>query len=188
MRLSRWNASISRKTLRKPPNGTASSTRSGKSRSFVRPMISRLRRVILPNPPLARRFFALNLNGRSGGRVLPGLYLGGNPTESHIGRGLLLWLIGIPLSINLAVRRFALNCDPKRCFPSSKVASASDEIELIAAGPARPLLVESAAEGRLFAPVAEAPMFRACRTLDIWPYASCSGFTFETRDCKAQSR
>src|SRR6516225_2715880 len=39
-----------RKTLRKPSGGTASSTRYGKSRSFLRPTISRLRRVILPNP------------------------------------------------------------------------------------------------------------------------------------------
>src|SRR5215831_2171277 len=46
MRRSRWNASISRKTLRKGPRGSASSTRCGKSRSFLRPMISRLRRVI----------------------------------------------------------------------------------------------------------------------------------------------
>src|SRR5215471_16381720 len=37
MRRSRWNASISRKTLRKPPGGNVSSTRCGKSRSFVRP-------------------------------------------------------------------------------------------------------------------------------------------------------
>src|SRR6266581_8949880 len=44
MRRSRWNASKSRKALRKPPGGTASSTRCGKSRSFVRPVISRLRR------------------------------------------------------------------------------------------------------------------------------------------------
>src|SRR5437899_2045052 len=51
MRRPRWNASISRKTLRKPPGGNVSSTRCGKSRSFVRPIISRLRRVILPNPP-----------------------------------------------------------------------------------------------------------------------------------------
>src|SRR6266478_2659065 len=50
MRRSRWNASISRKTLRKPPGGSASSTRCGKSRSFVRPTISRLRRVISSNP------------------------------------------------------------------------------------------------------------------------------------------
>src|SRR5262245_31035607 len=50
MRRSRRNASISRKTLRKPPGGSASSTRCGKSRSFVRPTISRLRRVISPNP------------------------------------------------------------------------------------------------------------------------------------------
>src|SRR5262245_17696895 len=49
MRRSRWNASISRKTLRKPSGGSASSTRCGKSRSFLRPMISRLRRVISPN-------------------------------------------------------------------------------------------------------------------------------------------
>src|SRR5215510_8518529 len=34
MRRSRWNVSISRKTLRKPPGGSASSTRSGKSCSF----------------------------------------------------------------------------------------------------------------------------------------------------------
>src|SRR6516165_8143845 len=51
MRRSRWNASISRKTLRKPPGGSASSTRYGKSRSFLRPTISRLRRVISPSPP-----------------------------------------------------------------------------------------------------------------------------------------
>src|SRR5262245_10630147 len=51
MRRSRWNASISRKTLRKPPGGNVSSTRCGKSRSFVRPMISRLRRVILHDAP-----------------------------------------------------------------------------------------------------------------------------------------
>src|SRR5215467_9674132 len=50
MRRSRWNASISRKTLRKPPGVSARSTRCGKSRSFVRPTISRLRRVISPNP------------------------------------------------------------------------------------------------------------------------------------------
>ena len=48
--LVRWNVSISRKTLRKPPGGSASSTRCGKSRSCVRPTISRLRRVISPNP------------------------------------------------------------------------------------------------------------------------------------------
>jgi len=54
MRRSRWNASNSRKALRKPPGGTASSTRCGKSRSFVRPTISRLRRVISPNPPPLR--------------------------------------------------------------------------------------------------------------------------------------
>src|SRR5262245_35921656 len=54
MRRSRWNASISRKTLRKPPGGNVSSTRCGKSRSFVSPMLSRLRRVILPNPPPLR--------------------------------------------------------------------------------------------------------------------------------------
>src|SRR5215831_1067064 len=47
MRRSRWNASISWKT---PPGGSASSIRYGKSRSFVRPTISRLRRVISPNP------------------------------------------------------------------------------------------------------------------------------------------
>src|SRR5215813_3207343 len=46
MRRSRWKASKSRKTLRKPPGGSASSTRCGKSRSFTRPVISRLRRVI----------------------------------------------------------------------------------------------------------------------------------------------
>src|SRR5262245_1223948 len=46
MRRSRWNVSISRKTLRKPPGGSASSTRCGKSCSFARPTISRLRRVI----------------------------------------------------------------------------------------------------------------------------------------------
>src|SRR5262249_23198404 len=51
MRRSRWNVSISRKTLRKPPGGSASSTRCGKSCSFARPVISRLRRVISPNPP-----------------------------------------------------------------------------------------------------------------------------------------
>jgi hypothetical protein len=39
-----------RKVLRKPPGGGASSTRCRKSRSFVRPTISRLRRVISPNP------------------------------------------------------------------------------------------------------------------------------------------
>jgi len=50
MRRSRWNASISSKTLRRPSGGSASSTRCGKSRSFLRPMISRLRRVISPNP------------------------------------------------------------------------------------------------------------------------------------------
>src|SRR6266404_5283030 len=49
-RRSRWNASNSRKVLRKPPGGGASSTRCRKSRSFVRPTISRLRRVISPNP------------------------------------------------------------------------------------------------------------------------------------------
>jgi hypothetical protein len=54
MRRLRWNASISRKALRKPPGGNVSSTRCGKSRSFVRPMISRLRRVISPNPPPLR--------------------------------------------------------------------------------------------------------------------------------------
>jgi hypothetical protein len=43
MRRSWWNASISRKTLRKPSGGSARSTRCGKSRSFLRPMISRLR-------------------------------------------------------------------------------------------------------------------------------------------------
>ena len=46
MRRSRWNASISGKTLRKPPGGNVSSTRCGKSRSFVRPVISRLRRLM----------------------------------------------------------------------------------------------------------------------------------------------
>src|SRR6266436_4390995 len=46
MRRSRWNASISRKALRKPPGGSASSTRYGKSHSFVRPVISRLRRLM----------------------------------------------------------------------------------------------------------------------------------------------
>src|SRR5215470_6610490 len=50
MRRSRWNVSISRKTLRKPPGGSASSTRCGKSCSFAKPVISRLRRVISPNP------------------------------------------------------------------------------------------------------------------------------------------
>jgi hypothetical protein len=44
-----------------------------------------------------------------------------------MGRGLLLWLIGIPLPdhlIDLAVRRFALDRDqPKSCFSSSKVGS-----------------------------------------------------------------
>ena len=51
MRRSRWNASISWKTLRKPHGGSANSTKYGKSRSFIRPTISRLRRVISPNPP-----------------------------------------------------------------------------------------------------------------------------------------
>jgi hypothetical protein len=37
---SRWNSSISCKTLRKPSGGNVSSTACGKSRSFVRPMIS----------------------------------------------------------------------------------------------------------------------------------------------------
>ena len=50
MRRSEWNASNSKKVLRKPPGGSASWTRCGKSRSFVRPTISRLRRVIFPNP------------------------------------------------------------------------------------------------------------------------------------------
>src|SRR5262249_38084938 len=47
---SRWNASISRKTSRKPSGGSASSTRCGKSRSFVRRKVSLLRRIISPNP------------------------------------------------------------------------------------------------------------------------------------------
>src|SRR5262249_21231688 len=51
MRRSRWNASISWKTLGKPPGGSSNSTRYGKSRSFARPAISRLRRVISPNSP-----------------------------------------------------------------------------------------------------------------------------------------
>ena len=54
MRRSRWNASISRKTLRKPPGGSASLTRCGKYRSFLRPAISRLRRVIWSNSPPLR--------------------------------------------------------------------------------------------------------------------------------------
>src|SRR6516162_8645884 len=55
MRRSRWNASISSKTPRKPSGGSTSSTRCGKSRSVVRRMFSRLRpRVILPNPPRPR--------------------------------------------------------------------------------------------------------------------------------------
>src|SRR5258708_14202188 len=75
MRRSRWNASISRKTLRKPPGGSASSTRCGKSRSFVRPTISRLRRVIPPNPPPLRespptsRVLHLEPVGRAAGTV-----------------------------------------------------------------------------------------------------------------------
>jgi hypothetical protein len=33
-------------------------------------------------------------------------YLGGNPMEAHMGRGLLLWLIGIPLPIILLIWLF----------------------------------------------------------------------------------
>jgi hypothetical protein len=33
-------------------------------------------------------------------------YLGGNLTEAHMGRGLLLWLIGIPLPIILLIWLF----------------------------------------------------------------------------------
>jgi hypothetical protein len=54
---SRWNASISSKTLRKPSSGSTSSTRCGKSRSFVRrtnSLLRRMRRVISPNPPPLR--------------------------------------------------------------------------------------------------------------------------------------
>jgi hypothetical protein len=32
--------------------------------------------------------------------------LGGNPMEAHMGRGLLLWLIGIPLPIILLIWLF----------------------------------------------------------------------------------
>src|SRR6266566_5283120 len=67
MRRSRWNASISRKTLRKPPGGSASSTRCGKSRSFVRPTISRLRRVISPNPGRPRPLDGAPKVGIAGG-------------------------------------------------------------------------------------------------------------------------
>jgi hypothetical protein len=63
MRRSRWNASISRETLRKPPGGSASSTRCGKSCSFAKPVISRLRRVISPNPP--SRIFHLEPVGQA---------------------------------------------------------------------------------------------------------------------------
>src|SRR6266516_7577360 len=49
MRRSRWNASISSKTLRKPSGGSTSSTRCGKSRSFIYPVISDLRRLICPS-------------------------------------------------------------------------------------------------------------------------------------------
>jgi len=77
MRRSRWNESISRKILRKPSGGSGSSTRCGKSRSFLRPMISRLRRVISPNPPPLRAspqvhprssFSANQASGRNGRR------------------------------------------------------------------------------------------------------------------------
>src|SRR5262245_33853130 len=54
MRRSRWNASISSKTPRKPSGGSASSTRCGKSCSFARPVIWSLRRVISSNPPRLR--------------------------------------------------------------------------------------------------------------------------------------
>jgi len=86
MRRSRWKASNSRKTLRKPPGGSASSTRCGKSRSFVRPVISRLRRVISPNPPekvASRSRDALGCR-RQGGAVLCGLGsdAGGGKAES----------------------------------------------------------------------------------------------------------
>jgi hypothetical protein len=38
--------------------------------------------------------------------LFPSLYFGGNPTEAHMGRGLLLWLIGIPLPIILLIWLF----------------------------------------------------------------------------------
>src|SRR5262249_7956619 len=50
MRRSRWNAPICSKTSRKPSGGSASSTRCGKSRSFVSRTNSLLRRVISPDP------------------------------------------------------------------------------------------------------------------------------------------
>src|SRR5262249_12401836 len=51
---SRWNDSSSWLLSRKPPAGSSSSTRCGKSRSFICPVISDLRRVISPNAPPLR--------------------------------------------------------------------------------------------------------------------------------------
>ena len=54
---SRWNSSISSKTLRKTSSGSTSSTRCGKFRSFIKrtaSLLRRMRRVISPNPPPLR--------------------------------------------------------------------------------------------------------------------------------------
>src|SRR5262249_62372263 len=47
----RWTTASSKETLRTPPGGSAISTRCCKSCPFAKPAISRLRRVISPNPP-----------------------------------------------------------------------------------------------------------------------------------------
>src|SRR5262249_52746443 len=63
------------KRCERVPSGSASSTRCGKSRSFLRPTISRLRRVISPDPPPLRASPphkpASQASGRNDGKVLP---------------------------------------------------------------------------------------------------------------------
>jgi hypothetical protein len=87
MRCSRWKASNSKKALRNPPGGTVSSTRCGKSRSFARPRLSRLRRLIWSNPAptLASPPYITPLTKEAGwwrDTGLPSCHLGSAPTRS----------------------------------------------------------------------------------------------------------
>ncbi len=78
-------------TLRKPPGGSASSTRCGKSRSFVRPTISRLRRVISSPNPRPRPASSLRKPGSASGGAGLGLGRGTQDATTwrinSVGRG-----------------------------------------------------------------------------------------------------
>jgi hypothetical protein len=92
MRRSRWNVSISSKTLRKPSGGSASSTRYGKFRSFARPAIALATSHLVQSSSASRftagafEFFILSQSGERTERRVKNE----NPARAHCEPGILV--------------------------------------------------------------------------------------------------